>query len=189
MDLGLPAQDHAVEAVDEHGDEHDRVADIHVQRQQAGGIAMAGDDQHAGDGDEEAEDLRRRDPEAEQEKVRQEDHHRDGGLLDAGVHRRGEEQGAVERHREYGEAEHPGNQQEEPARPEFWQVGANARPAERKQDDEGQPPAQGCQQHGGDVADGELARDRIAAPEKAGQEQQDVGDSRGHDPIQWVGRG
>ena len=60
MDRGLVAQRHRIEAVDDDGDHHERIAEIDVELQQPCRLAMAGGQRNAGDRQQEADDLRRR---------------------------------------------------------------------------------------------------------------------------------
>lgn len=175
VQVRLVAQRHGVAAIAEHREQHQRVAAVELEPDQARQAAARGGDGDAREREHEARDLRRGHPDAEQQEIGEENHHRHARLLDGDVDRRGVFERRVEQVVEAGEAHRAIGHQEGQVGADHLDIAAHLRQGEGEQDRKGHGPAHRCQQHRRDVADGELAGDGIAAPGQRGDRQEQVG--------------
>lgn len=175
VQFGLVAKCHGVAAIAEDGEQHQRVALVEFEPDQPRQAAARGGDRHAREREREAHDLRRRHPDAEQDEIGEEDHHRHARLLDGDVDRRGVLERRVEQDVERGEADRAIGHQERQVGADHLDVAAHLRQREREQDRQRQPPAHRGQEHRRDVADGHLAGHRVGAPGQRGDGQEQIG--------------
>lgn len=189
MQHRLVTQRHRVAAIAEDGEQHQRVALVELEPDQAGEAAARGGDRHARQRECETDDLRRRHLDAEQDEVGEEDHHRHARLLDGDVDRRGVFERRVEQDVEHGEAPGAIGHQEGQVGADHLQVAAHLGQGEGQEDRKGHAPAHRGQQHRRDVADGQLAGHRVGAPGQRGDDQEQVGAQDQDGSFRFVGPG
>lgn len=176
-DCGPEAQPHRIEAVAKHRHKHDGVAEVEVELQELTEVAMACGQRDADDGEHDADDLQRPHAQPEEHEIGKDDDDRDGRLLDRDVDGGRVVERGVEDDIEDGEAARAEAGKQFPVAAHFGPVLTQCPPADRQQDQHRHHPAQEHQHHRRDMADGKLARDRIAAPQQHGRQQEQIGGS------------
>ncbi|MBB6412555.1 hypothetical protein HNQ71_005247 [Mesorhizobium sangaii] len=138
---------------------------------------MAGSQDHAGDGQHDADNLRPVHAQAEEDEIGDDDQDRHRRLFDRDVDGRRVVERRVEDGVEQGEAAGAKGRQHEPVLAHRRPVLAYRLKADRQQDRHGQHPAQEDKRHRRDVIDRQLAGHRVAAPQQGGEQQEYVGAS------------
>ncbi|MCY1241372.1 hypothetical protein D9M72_542690 [compost metagenome] len=188
MHRRLVAQCDGIAGIDDAGDDHQRVAEIELECQQARNVAMGCSYQYADQGDGKADHLGDRRPRAKQHEVEQEDQHRNAGLENDGVDGARVFQRRIEQRVEGGETDRAIGEKLQPVLADLVPVASDLRRHQHQDDDQREDPAQGRQHHRAYVSDRHLAGDGIAAPEERGDAEIEIGPGI-HDAATCAGMG
>ena len=173
--FGFKRSPDRVPRIEQDGDKHQRVAEVHIQVEKAGKFAMAGNQSHADQRQNEAGNLQKTHALTKQDKIGDENDHRHRTLLDGDVDGRGKLGGTVENSVEPGETERAQRRQQRQFRPDRRPVAPEMRPGKGSEQRTADDPAKRCQHHRRNVADSQPAGHGIAAPEERGQAEKDIG--------------